>query len=179
MQRSIITLSQKLALVNMISATALISVIFLYCLPQLPLWNALPFLFALKNTKGQCISRGWPIYGTGPSQILLSPCYIFVIFFRSFCATNFHSRWRVGYVFSGQIVPSSYIYVRGESSLLVEARLFPDIQRAGGKEASACNSLYTDVVLFFFSFFSKTSTSARKKNKERLFSFSLTPIPTR
>ena len=67
----------------------------------------------------------------------------------------------------------------GESSLLVEARLFPDIQRAGGKEASACNSLYTDVVLFFFSFFSKTSTSARKKNKERLFSFSLTPIPTR
>ena len=139
----------------------------------------MPFLFALKNTKGQCISRGWPIYGSGPSQILLSPCYIFVIFFRSFCATNFHSRWRVGYVFSGQIVPSSYIYVRGESSLLVEARLFPDIQRAGGKEASACNSLYTDVVLFFFSFFSKTSTSARKKNKERLFSFSLTPIPTR
>ena len=29
--------------------------------------------------------------------------------------------------FSGQIVPSTYIYVRGESSLLVEARLFPDI----------------------------------------------------
>ena len=141
--------------------------------------ECIAFSFCLKNTRGPCISRGWPIYGPGPSQILLSSCYIFVIFFRSFCATNFHSRWRVGYVFSGQIVPSSYIYVRGQSSLLVEARLFPDIRRAGGKETSACNSLYTDVVLFFFWFFSKTSTSARKKSEERLFSFSLTPIPTR
>ena len=124
------------------------------------------------------IGRGWPIYGPGPSQIFLSPSYIFVIFFRSFCATNFHSRWRVGYVFSGQIVPSSYIYVRGESSLLVEARLFPDIRCAGGKGAYACNSLHTDVALCFFSFFSKTSASARKKNKERVFSFSLIPFPT-
>ena len=124
------------------------------------------------------IGRGWPIYGPGPSQIFLSPSYIFVIFFRSFCATNFHSRWRVGYVFSGQIVPSSYIYVRGESFLLVEARLFPDIQCAGGKGAYACNSLHTDVALCFFSFFSKTSASARKKNKERVFSFSLIPFPT-
>ena len=124
------------------------------------------------------IGRGWPIYGPGPSQIFLSPSYIFVIFFRSFCATNFHSRWRVGYVFSGQIVPSSYIYVRGESTLLVEARLFPDIRCAGGKGAYACNSLHTDVALCFFSFFSKTSASARKKNKERVFSFSLIPFPT-
>ena len=124
------------------------------------------------------IGRGWPIYGPGPSQIFLSPSYIFVIFFRSFCATNFHSRWRVGYVFSGQIVPTSYIYVRGESSLLVEARLFPDIRCAGGKGAYACNSLHTDVALCFFSFFSKTSASARKKNKERVFSFSLIPFPT-
>ena len=124
------------------------------------------------------IGRGWPIYGPGPSHIFLSPSYIFVIFFRSFCATNFHSRWRVGYVFSGQIVPSSYIYVRGESSLLVEARLFPDIRCAGGKGAYACNSLHTDVALCFFSFFSKTSASARKKNKERVFSFSLIPFPT-
>ena len=124
------------------------------------------------------IGRGWPIYGPGPSQIYLSPSYIFVIFFRSFCATNFLSRWRVGYVFSGQIVPSSYIYVRGESSLLVEARLFPDIRCAGGKGAYACNSLHTDVALCFFSFFSKTSASARKKNKERVFSFSRIPFPT-
>ena len=50
-------------------------------------------------------------------------------------------------------------------------------------------SLYTDVVLFFFSFFSKTSASeasvreqarsARRKNKERLFSSSPTPTPLR
>ena len=79
---------------------------------------------------------------------------------------------------TGQIVPSSYIYVRGESSLLVEARLFPDIRCAGGKGAYACNSLHTDVALCFFSFFSKTSASARKKNKERVFSFSLIPFPT-
>ena len=37
-------------------------------------------------------------------------------------------------------------------------------------------SLYTDVVLLFFSLFSKTSASARKKNKEPIFSFpTLTP----
>ena len=50
-------------------------------------------------------------------------------------------------------------------------------------------SLYTDVALFFFPFFSKTSASeasvreqarsARRKNKERLFSSSPTPTPLR
>ena len=141
--------------------------------------ECIAFSFCLKKYQRAMyqswLAHIWVWTVTNSFVSLLHFCY----FFRSFCATNFHSRWRVGYVFSGQIVPSTYIYVRGESSLLVEARLFPDIQRAGGKEASACNSLYTDVVLFFFSFFSKTSTSARKKNKQRLFSFSLTPIPTR
>ena len=139
----------------------------------------MPFLFALKNTKGNVLVVAGPYMGLDRHKFF---CLLvtFLLFFSAVFVPQISIPGGESVMsFSGQIVPSTYIYVRGESSLLVEARLFPDIQRAGGKEASACNSLYTDVVLFFFSFFSKTSTSARKKNKQRLFSFSLTPIPTR
>ena len=103
---------------------------------------------------------------------------IFLSFFSAVFVPQISIPGGESVVFSGQIVPSSYIYVRGESSLLVEARLFPDIRCAGGKGAYACNGLHTDVALCFFSFFSKTSASARKKNKERVFSFSRIPFPT-
>ena len=78
----------------------------------------------------------------------------------------------------GRLYPVA-IYMYGVKVPCQSRPGFFQIFGAGGKETSACNSLYTDVVLFFFWFFSKTSTSARKKSEERLFSFSLTPIPTR
>ena len=53
--------------------------------------------------------------------------------------------------------------LRAREILLMKHKKIEDFEKL------AVSSLFTDVGLFFFSFFSKTSASARKKNKERLW----------
>ena len=72
---------------------------------------------------------------------------------------------------------ASLEYIKGEVDELTNSRnerlrareiLLMKHKKIKDFEKLAVSSPYTDVGLFFFSFFSKTSASARKKNIERL-----------